>query len=329
MNNLSVSSTIKILGALLLSSIFIVISVSIYLNQKNIKDATIVNIAGKQRMLTQKISKNIFYLHQSKSNDFLEMDRAITEFKKGLSILKNGDESLDIAKAPTKEIDERITKVESIWSEFEKNSLKFKEAILTNNTRGLNEVFSYVYQNNDKLLYEVDKILTLYTHHIEEKNTFIKRFQYISFGFLSIFALFAVIQLREIESHAREFFQKYKDLHQADIKELKPIDIDGEKEFVEMANDMNCFINRVNSVMDYSQNALEQSQMASKKLEELSVEFSNILDELENRSEILKQIDKSEDMVIESSEDLLRTTKKLNNLKNQLDKLLKSCQSNL
>ena len=37
-----------------------IITTTIYLNNKNEKDAMIINIAGKQRMLTQNISKNIF-----------------------------------------------------------------------------------------------------------------------------------------------------------------------------------------------------------------------------------------------------------------------------
>jgi nitrate/nitrite-specific signal transduction histidine kinase len=57
-----ISTKIKLLGALLIALMVSVISTTIYLNQQNIKDALVVNIVGKQRMLTQKISKNVFYL---------------------------------------------------------------------------------------------------------------------------------------------------------------------------------------------------------------------------------------------------------------------------
>ena len=40
-----------------------IISTTIYLNNKSKKDALIINVAGKQRMLTQNISKNVFYLY--------------------------------------------------------------------------------------------------------------------------------------------------------------------------------------------------------------------------------------------------------------------------
>ncbi|MEA3288647.1 MAG: hypothetical protein U9Q04_00585, partial [Campylobacterota bacterium] len=151
-------------------------------------------------------------------------------------------------------------------------------------------------------------------------------FQYVSFAFMFVFALYSLIQLKQIEAHAREFFEKYNKISSSDINELEPILIDSEKEFVEMADNMNCFINKVNSVMNYSQTALEQSELASKKLEGLTEEFGDIIDELENKSDIMKQIDKSEDIAIESSENLLKTTKKLNDLKSQLDILLDNCK---
>ncbi|MBD3841517.1 MAG: type IV pili methyl-accepting chemotaxis transducer N-terminal domain-containing protein [Campylobacterales bacterium] len=327
MKNISVSKTIKILGLLLILSIFTVIGVTIYLNQQNIKDATIVNIAGKQRMLTQRITKNIFYLYQTRSNNFTEIDHAIDEFNYGLNTLKDGNSLLNISPAPTKNINTQISKVIVMWTTFEKNTNEFKTALLQNDIQKLNYLIDYVNTTNNTLLEEVDKIVSLYTTHIEEKITFIKNFQYISFAFLFVFALYALIQLKQIESHAREFIEKYKKLGEIEISELEPIKLDTEKEFVEITNNMNCFIDKVNSAVKYSQSALEQSELASAKLESLTEEFGDLIDELENKAEVMKHIDISEDIVIESNENLLKTTKKLTALKYQLDTLLQNCQS--
>lgn len=323
MNNISVSQTIKILGALLMLTIFTVLSVTIYLNQKNVKDATIVNIAGKQRMLTQRITKNIFYLYQTKSHDFSEIDNAVDEFDYGLKTLRDGNTLLDISTPPTEEISSQISKVDVLWTTFRKNTNEFKAALLTNDIQKLNYLLDYIYHTNNTLLFEVDEVVTLYANHIEEKTAFIKNFQYVAFGFLFVFALYALIQLKQIEAHARDFIEKYKKLGSGDISELEPIEVSSEKEFVEMADNMNSFINKVNSVVNYSQSALEQSEMASKKLENLTEEFEDIINDLENKSEVMKHIDMSEDIAIESNENLLRTTKKLNDLKKQLDTLSK------
>ncbi|WP_321311790.1 type IV pili methyl-accepting chemotaxis transducer N-terminal domain-containing protein [Halarcobacter sp.] len=321
MKKIGVSQKIKILGALLLTSIFCVIVITIYLNQNNIKDATIVNIAGKQRMLTQRITKNIFYLYQTRANNFVEIDNAIDEFKYGLETLRDGNALLKISEAPTEKIANQISKVSVMWATFEKNTVEFKKAILNNDIEKLNSILEYIYQTNNKLLEEVDEIVTLYTEHIEEKTAFIKNFQYLSFLF--IFSLYSLVQLRQIESHANEFLEKYKKISSSDITEIKPIEIETEKEFIEMADNINFFINKVNSAMNYSEVALEQSRLASEKLQDLTDEFEDIIGELENKSEIVKSIDRSEDIAIESSDNLIKTTKKLNDLKKQLDSILK------
>jgi len=329
MKNISVSQKIKVLASLLILTIFTVISITIYLNQKNIKDATIVNIAGKQRMLTQKITKNIFYFYQYKTDDFSELDNAISEFNYGLKTLKDGNKLLGISHAPTQDINNQLSKVIILWDSFEKNTNNFKTALIKNDINQLNSILQYIYTSNNKLLEEVDTVVTLYTKHIEHKTNFIKNFQYVSFSLLFIFTLYALIQLRQIEAHAREFIAKSRKIGSNNLENIELLDMNGETEFVEMAGNFNCFINKVSSAMDYSQTALEQSKLASQKLESLTDEFSNIISELENRPEIEKQLDKSEDIVIESTEDLMKSTKKLQNLKDELDKLLNTCKANI
>ena len=63
MKKSNISTKIKIIGILFALLMTSIIATTIYLNNKNEKDAMIINIAGKQRMLTQNISKNIFYLY--------------------------------------------------------------------------------------------------------------------------------------------------------------------------------------------------------------------------------------------------------------------------
>lgn len=67
--------------------------------------------------------------------------------------------------------------------------------------------------------------------------------------------------------------------------------------------------------------------MASNRLEELTTEFTVLLGELEMKTDISDNLDRSEDIVIESTEELLKTTKKLQNLKNELTLLLENCKT--
>ena len=60
-------------------------------------------------------------------------------------------------------------------------------------------------------------------------------------------------------------------------------------------------------------------------MEELSEEFDLIIDGLKNSADISKQLNKSEYIVIQSQEDLVNSTKRLQELKNELDKILNAC----
>ena len=131
-----------------------------------------------------------------------------------------------------------------------------------------------------------------------------------------------------MEDNAKKFFAFSKKLVQSsDNEHLEPIQIEAEKEIVEASDTINCFITKINSAMDYSSSAIEQSKNASIKLEEITDEFSKTINDLKHSSEISNKLDKSEDMVIQSHKDLINTIKKLQQLKDELDTLLQTCNT--
>lgn len=327
----SISTKIKVLGALLIVLMLSVIATTIYLNQQNQKDALIINIAGKQRMLTQKIAKNIFYIHYSSNKDFYELNAAVDEFIKGLNILRHGDSQKKISPVPTYQISLQQTEINTLWDNFYQNVQNFK--LFTNShldkRAELEEIVTTIYRDNTKLLDNVDKLVTMYTDHSESKTNFIKIFQYASAATLLLVFIYSLLQLRSIESHVEAIMQYSKKLISTkDITKLEPIEVkaESEAEIHEASDTINCFIQKINSAMDYSNEALLQSERASAKLGELTDEFDSIIDELKDKSLTHKHLNNSEDIVIESTEELINSTRKLLNLKLELEKLTKSCQ---
>ncbi|MEA3370610.1 MAG: type IV pili methyl-accepting chemotaxis transducer N-terminal domain-containing protein [Campylobacterota bacterium] len=325
-----ISTKIRLIGALLLLLMLSTITTTIYLNQQNIKDALIINIAGKQRMLTQKISKNIFYINYSSNKDYYELNAATDDFIKGLNILKHGDEDKKLQAAPTFKIKTQIIVVDKLWSQFYEDIQNFKLLTSSNDKdkeEKLQKIIFSIYKNNTILLDNVDKIVTMYTNYSESKTEYMKFFQYISAILFLILFFYSLLRLREIETHVQEFMKHSKELisDQGNSK-LEPMNIDAETEIVEVSDTINCFINKINSAVDHSNEAIEQSLHASLKLEELTEEFDDILGEIENKSQISKHLNNSEDIVIESTEELLNSTKKLKKLKVELQNLTKSCQ---
>ena len=326
----TISTKIKFIGVLFIVLMTSIIATTIYLNEKNKKDALIINVAGKQRMLTQNISKNIFYLYHNNNDSYSELESSTIEFIYNLNSLKDGNTLIGIPKAPTDEIAKQLSKVEILWNNFHKNIDEFKFLIQNNDKNNeaiLKNIVNSVYSTNTILLTEVDNLVSMYTTYTEQKSDYLRYIQY-SFAITIIFLMiYSFSQLKSMEENAKRFFEESKKIMENDNNELLvPMKIEAEKEIVEATDTINCFIDKINSAMTYSANAIEQSKNASIKLEEITDEFDKVIDELTNSADISKQLNKSEDIVIQSQENLMNSTKKLQELKNELDKLLLSCK---
>ena len=325
----TISTKIKFIGILFIVLMTSIIATTIYLNEKNKKDALLINIAGKQRMLTQNISKNIFYIYHNNTDSFSELDTSTIEFIYNLNSLKDGNSLIGISKVPNDEIAKQLAKVEVLWNIFHKNINEFKDLIQKsdkNNDAVLKSIVTSVYSNNTILLSEVENLVSMYTIYTEKKSDYLRYIQYI-FAIIIIFLMiYSFSQLKSMEENAKRFFEESKRIMENDDNELLvPIKIEAEEEIVEATDTINCFINKINSAMTYSANTIEHSKNASIKLEEITDEFDKIIDELTNSADISKQLNKSEDIVIQSQENLMNSTKKLQELKNELDKLLTFC----
>ncbi|MDD2896861.1 MAG: type IV pili methyl-accepting chemotaxis transducer N-terminal domain-containing protein [Aliarcobacter sp.] len=327
----AIRTKIRFIGILFILLMTCIIATTIHLNEKNKKDALIINIAGKQRMLTQNISKNIFYLYHNNNASYSELDSSTIEFIYNLNSLKDGNNLIDISKAPTEEIVKQIHKVEILWDNFNKKINDFRELTQKRDTQNeviLKNIVNAIYDTNTPLLNEVDNLVSMYTTYSEQKSDYVRYVQYI-FALIIIFLIiYSFSELKIVEGNAKRFFEESKRIMENDSNEpLIPMKIEAEKEIVEATDTINCFIEKVNSAMTYSANAIEQSKYASIKLEEITDEFDKIIDELKNSADISKQLNKSEDIVIQSQENLMNSTKKLEELKNELDKLMNSCKS--
>jgi len=80
----------------------------------------VINLAGKQRMLTQKMSKEALLIAKGINieDNIKSLKKTIALFDKTLIGLRNGDKSLHLPKTKNKEIIRQIDKVVSLWNSF-------------------------------------------------------------------------------------------------------------------------------------------------------------------------------------------------------------------
>jgi hypothetical protein len=83
----------------------------------------VINLAGKQRMLTQKMSKEALFMAKGIDADKNKEALAKTAelFDKTLKGLIAGDKDLNLPKTENKEITEQLNKVTELWTAFKAN----------------------------------------------------------------------------------------------------------------------------------------------------------------------------------------------------------------
>ncbi len=159
------------------------------------RDALTINIASRQRMLSQKITKTIFLIEYLKAND---EEEEVFELNKELEQLKNlfeetlinfdngGYINIDkkgkalIDKIERKEVKEAI----SIWREFK------KEVTLAQKTRNKDSFIS-IKDNNIKLLNSLNEIVSSLQKESGKKITGVKIIQY-SISVISLLVFFII-----------------------------------------------------------------------------------------------------------------------------------------
>ena len=122
-----------------------------------------VNLAGKQRMLTQKMVKETLGLVQG-SVDAYTLKSTASLFDKTLKGLISGDSDLGLSATSDSVILAQLTSVQRLWNSFYKNvNTILKLAPETNNA------LAYINGNNVELLKEMNRAVGMYEREVTRK----------------------------------------------------------------------------------------------------------------------------------------------------------------
>ena len=322
-----ISTKINFIGAMLSFIVIANIILTIYLNQKHKGDSFIINIAGKQRMLSQKITKEIFYLLHSNIKDFRILDSDIDLFEKNLLTLIKGSYLKNIYPPPTREIKDKLNEVLSIWKPFKKHLLLIKEYIKGKKIN-VQQSSDYIHKNNIKLLNTMDEAVWLYTKYSESKNQFIEQFLYIS-GLLAIMIIiYTYFTAKTLEKHINSFINKTKELTKINpLNEKTPLKIDScsEEEFKVASSNINQFADKVKIALYQSNEVFSRAELAADELNKIACNLENAIKEFNTKDKkLFNEINKSEDIAIQSAENLINATKMIKQLQKNLTEIIEN-----
>lgn len=123
--------------------------------------AVTINLAGKQRMLTQKMSKELLLISLGNDieNNKLNLLETYTLFDRTLKGLINGDETLELPGTKVADIVTQLNKVSALWADF---MPIMQAAADVNSTQVDAGMLNAMAQKNLPLLTEMNKAVSLY-----------------------------------------------------------------------------------------------------------------------------------------------------------------------
>jgi len=151
-------SLMKYLRTCFIFGLIICLSVAAYAATKQEEMCIIINLAAKQRMLSQKMSKEILLIAQNIDVDTnrINLEKTAKLFDKTLIGLLIGDEELGLVKTENADIVRQLNNVGIAWKVFSKNV----KAVLGGNTS--RTILQNVAFQNLSLLINLDEAVQMY-----------------------------------------------------------------------------------------------------------------------------------------------------------------------
>jgi len=182
--------------ALLTIAVTIIVSqvlVQYNLNQQ-LSDSKIINISGKQRMLSQKIVKEVLILHYVadtvSSKQISHLKNVLSLWKNTQNSLENGNDSLAFPKEKSETLAKLYIEVKPNFSKIaETTDLLLLNLAQKNKIANNQKLVEIILKNEGVFLSKMNQIVTQYDLEAHEKVTEQRRIEYWIFGFTLLILL--------------------------------------------------------------------------------------------------------------------------------------------
>ncbi len=195
---MSVGKKITLLFLLMLAAAITNLCIVFNYQDAQRHDANIVNVAGRQRMLVQKITKLALSIAKGHNRDRYYLKEAIHLYDASLDVLWHGGEagSMDVFIPPAPaDMDELFKINKELWRRFKEKADVIARRGQNNNK--FNSAISYVYLNDNKLLNACDAIIARFGSRFGYKALRLRVIFVAMLGFdICVFSLGCILGLR-------------------------------------------------------------------------------------------------------------------------------------
>ncbi|RZJ48471.1 MAG: PAS domain-containing protein [Chryseobacterium sp.] len=176
--------------ALLTIALTIIVSqflVQYNLNQQ-LSDSKIINFSGKQRMLSQKIVKEVLILHYvsdtASPEQIFHLKEVLSLWKKNQNALQNGSDSLAFPKEKSETLNKLYLEINPIFNTIVQSTDSFLLNLKQKKQSPENQkLVQNILENEGSFLSKMNEIVTQYDLEAHEKVTEQRKIEYWIFGF--------------------------------------------------------------------------------------------------------------------------------------------------
>jgi len=239
----------------------------------------IINIAGRQRMLSQRVTKQLLnYVSTGDPIYLKKIETTTKKFSEALTILKNGNK--DIKRVSDPAANEALNKLISLWNPFLHNIRIILEVKDLNNPK-VKEAINYIRKYNDAILKQANILTNTYAKISTSYIKQLKFFQLIMLGIGIIFMVFGTwIVSKKVINPILDIIPTVKLISKGELTQRINIKADAElKELIDSINNM--VDNLVNLVKDIKINAKDVAN-SSHSLKEIGEEVAKTADIMES-----------------------------------------------
>ncbi|PAF48549.1 hypothetical protein BKH46_01195 [Helicobacter sp. 12S02634-8] len=271
-----------------------------------------IDTAGRQRMLSQRISyKMLVYAASQDRNAYEEFLEAFEAYNATIVAFYT---HADYKKYPA--LYGAIKSNYNFWQEYATNIRQViaNQEVLFDSFVKINEYGTLVSKN-------LEILYGLYTEASKKIERTFNIFQYIAVVMISfvIFGLFFTIAW--VKSQIKNFVNYFKDMRKNNISDIQ---IDANTELARARDEIDEFIERIQKTKGSALLAKQLGEQIHNEILEISADIKTHLQKKNftpsEQEEIQKQIDMSEYIAIQSSDELISITRRLEKLKDSIDK---------
>lgn len=290
----SITNKVRWIVVILSLNLITIIMVDIWLNMNQKYDAKVINIAGKQRMLSQRTVLELHRLLVDEEGAYEKLQQARAEFD--LNFKKLNAATSDYQGFSNVKIETTMMEVHAHWSRM----AGLIDCYLMGD-HNLNDLKA-IYDNGDSTLGLMDKAVSQYEVYMMEKRVLAYRIQI----FLALISFFVILYMARTTLKIQRTFSTFLE-HSKALSGKEAVTVKSNNELDIACSHIDYFLKNVEEVLQNATDAVEKSEVATSGLYGASPEAKNLLEQ-------------SEDVIIQVGEELHQTAARLKKLKNNLEK---------